>query len=283
MEEEIFCEKSFDKVLLKFLLDEPFFSTIVRSMSEDIPTAGVTCTNEEMRLFWNPNFLGKLSVKEIFGLLKHECYHLIFEHVTSRKQEPHSLWNIATDLAINSLIKKDYLPSCGLIPGERPEIKFKDETKVSDERIEKINKMADFIEQLPARMSSEWYMNKIQEDEEISKIMKDIYEGECIELDVHFDPEMTEVEKKIAKANIKKALKEARKIGSQRGFGSLTKEAKVLIDSCLSPEVDWKKALSYFCGTKQRSTKSKTYRRINKKYPYIHAGTKKRRTSNLAI
>ena len=285
--EKEFCEKDFDKVLLKFLLDEPFFATVVRSMvktrTRDLPTAGVMYSNGTTQLFWNPDFLKSLTVKQIFGLLKHESYHLIFDHVTSRKQDPHILWNIATDLAINSLIQKDMLPECGLIPGERPEIKFKDESKVSTERMTKINKMADFIESLPKRMSSEWYMNEIKNNKAISKIMTEAYEGECVELDTHFDADLTEVEKKIAKARIKKILKEARKVGQQRGYGSLSREAKKLIDDCLVPEVDWKRALSYFCGTKQKTTKSKTYRRINKKYPYIHAGTRKRRTSNLAI
>lgn len=285
---ESFSEKRFEKVLLKFLINEPFFATIIRSFckhrTEDIPTAGVNCTDEEMNLYWNPKFIDSLAVSEIFGLLKHECYHLILGHVTNRKQEPHLLWNIATDLAINSMIPVDQLPKCGLIPGIRPEIKISENSKVSSERISKIEKMADFIEQLPTRMSSEWYMETLKQDKEITDTIEDLYGSKVVmSLDEHLESEMSDVDTKIAKAKIEKALKEAQKISRQRGYGSLDQKIKNLVNEKLSAEVDWKKALSYFCGTKQRANRSRTYKRINKKYPYVHAGTRKRKTSNLAI
>ena len=58
---------------------------------------------------------------------------------------------------------------------------------------------------------------------------------------------------------------------------------KQQIFSACDDSVDWKKVLHYFCGTKQKSSKSRTFRRINRKYPYIHPGRKIKRTSNLAI
>ena len=241
-----FSEKRFDQVLLKFLISEPFFATIIRSFckhrTEDIPTAGVNCTDEEMNLYWNPKFIDSLSVQEVFGLLKHECYHLILGHVTNRKQEPHMLWNIATDLAINSMIPVDELPKCGLIPGVRPEIKPSEGSKISNERMSKIEKLADFIEQLPTRMSSEWYMETIKQDEELSDLIEDLYGSKIVmSLDEHLESEMSDVDAKIAKAKIEKALKEAQKISRQRGYGSLDQKIKDLVNEKLSAEVDWKK------------------------------------------
>ena len=101
-------DSKFEKLMVKFLLDEPFFASIVINLKKiktfSIPTAGVTVKDNALSLFWNPDFVAGLSEKKFFGLMKHECYHLIFQHVVARKQEPHLLWNIATDLAINSLI-----------------------------------------------------------------------------------------------------------------------------------------------------------------------------------
>ena len=54
------------------------------------------------------------AAKQVKGLLKHECYHLVFEHTTQRKHEPHIIWNYGTDCAINSVIPEDELPECGL-------------------------------------------------------------------------------------------------------------------------------------------------------------------------
>src|SRR6056300_636213 len=83
-------EKRFESILVKFLLEEPFFASIIRSVRKErvsfIPTAGVGYQDTSIILYWNPDFLSGLSIYQIFGLLKHECYHLIFRHLTSRKQ-----------------------------------------------------------------------------------------------------------------------------------------------------------------------------------------------------
>ena len=115
-------DSKFEKLMVKFLLDEPFFASIVINLKKiktfSIPTAGVTVKDNALSLYWNPEFVAALTQKKFFGLMKHECYHLIFQHVVARKQDPHTLWNIATDLAINSLIDESYLPDGGLIPGK---------------------------------------------------------------------------------------------------------------------------------------------------------------------
>ena len=97
-------DQKFNKLMVQFLLDEPFFASIVINLKKiktlSIPTAGVTVKDHSIVLYWNPDFVASLTPKKFFGLMKHECYHLIFQHVVSRKQDPHLLWNIATDLAI---------------------------------------------------------------------------------------------------------------------------------------------------------------------------------------
>jgi len=51
----------------------------------------------------------------------------------------------------------------------------------------------------------------------------------------------------------------------------------------LKDVVDWRQVLHYFCGTKQRANKTRSFKKINRKYPYIHPGRKIKHTSNLAI
>jgi predicted metal-dependent peptidase len=38
-------------------------------------------------MIYNPEFLGSLPEHHVAGVLKHEMYHLIFEHCVSRKPE----------------------------------------------------------------------------------------------------------------------------------------------------------------------------------------------------
>ena len=79
--------------LIRLMWDEPFFSRILRGVTkiktDVIPTAGVLAKDGEVRFWWNPKFLAGLSPNEIKGLIKHECYHLVFEHTTTRRRDPH--------------------------------------------------------------------------------------------------------------------------------------------------------------------------------------------------
>ena len=58
-----------------------------------IPTAGVRVDPDtaQFEMIYNPDFFASLPEDQVRGVLKHEFYHLIFEHVTSRKPEgvPH--------------------------------------------------------------------------------------------------------------------------------------------------------------------------------------------------
>ena len=95
-------------------MDEPFFAALSRRMdkraSNAIPTAGVTVTEEgKLQMIYNPKFFAPLSDEARKDILKHEFYHIVFQHVTGgrflsfRDMAPNErkIHNIAMDLAIN--------------------------------------------------------------------------------------------------------------------------------------------------------------------------------------
>ena len=90
----------------RLLQQEPFFAALSRRIDKRSST--------------NPEFFAGLTDKQRQGVLIHEFYHLVFEHVTSRKPVGvhHMIWNFATDLSINGLIGRDKLPDGCLFPGE---------------------------------------------------------------------------------------------------------------------------------------------------------------------
>ena len=289
-------QKRFDKLLIKFLIDEPFFSSIVRSMrkvpTQSIPTAGVSFVNDSITLYWNPEFLNDLTSRQVFGLLKHECYHLIFKHLTLRKQDPHLLWNIATDLAINSTIPEEELPEGGLIPGKPMNLE-KAKSILPKERYENAVKVSNFIEHLPRNKASEWYMEKLQDDE-VKEMIEEHFEpsgepgcdasGTGAGFDHHFNDNLSEAEKQLADAKVAEIVKKAKdRADRSNAWGSTPSEMKEKIRSFFENTINWKHVLRYFCGTKQRANKTRTMRKINRKYPYIHAGKKIKHTSNIAI
>jgi len=262
--------------LHRLLSDEPFFSAISRrvnkSASRALPTAGVTVDKDtlQFKMLYNPDFFKDMEENKIKGVLMHEFYHLIFKHVTSRKPEnvPHLVWNIAGDLAINSMIGADNLPEGCCIPGGKQ------------------------FEDYPLGKTAEFYLEMMKDDEQFGDGnggFKDL-DGQSGSDFGNFDDhsgwdELTDDERQMveerAKDIMEKAAKEANNSG--RGWGSVSSGIKKEIMERLKTRVDWKKVLRAFVGAAQRADKSNTMRRINRRFPYIHAGRKVNRVANIAI
>ncbi|MEC8485688.1 MAG: hypothetical protein VXY65_01325, partial [Actinomycetota bacterium] len=72
---------------------EPFFAALSRRIdkirTDSVPTAGVRVNPDsaQFELFYNPKFMGALKDEHKLGVLMHEFYHIVFEHVTTRKPE----------------------------------------------------------------------------------------------------------------------------------------------------------------------------------------------------
>ena len=262
--------------LHRLLSDEPFFSAISRrvnkSASRALPTAGVTVDKDtlQFKMLYNPDFFKDMEENKIKGVLMHEFYHLIFKHVTSRKPEnvPHLVWNIAGDLAINSMIGANNLPEGCCIPGGKQ------------------------FEDYPMGKTAEFYLEMMKDDEQFGDGkggFKDL-DGQTGSDFGNFDDhsgwdELTDDERQMveerAKDIMEKAAKEANNSG--RGWGSVSSGIKREIMERLKTRVDWKKVLRAFIGAAQRADKSNTMRRINRRFPYIHAGRKVNRVANIAI
>ena len=274
-----------DPYLVKFLMNEPFFSTIVRHLGKvrtnAISTAGVAVKNGSLTLYWNPKFVASLKGKKIFGLLKHECYHLIFKHCTARKQEPHQMWNLAADLAINSLIDESELPEGGFVPGKALNLS----TIKDPERLKKWKEFSDLVAALPKNQAAEWYMEQLRNDENARELCKDPKVIE-ISFDDHGDwgEDLSDEEKQILEGKIGNIIrKAAKKADSSNCWGTVSSDVREKIRKMFSKSVDWKKVLHSFCGRRQRANKASTHRRLNRKYPYIHPGKHRSHTSNLVV
>jgi predicted metal-dependent peptidase len=275
---------SFDLKLhaYRLLMDEPFFACLSRKLEKkpdrSIKTAGVYVNKQtgQFEMIYNPEFLDSLPEDQIKGVLKHEFYHLIFEHVTSRKPEGvnHKTWNIAADLAINSHLVGE-LPAFACMPGVGP------------------------FENLPKHRTAEWYLKHITDDQ-VDQCGEGSGGGEgedgegepgTGQLDDHSgwdeesDSPADQAAKQMAKERLKQSMKEAAQEASKspNGWGSIGGELKKDILKKLETKVDWKKVLRYFIKTSQRANKSSTVRRINKRYAYIHPGKKVKRQAKIAI
>jgi len=275
--------------MARLLLNEPFFASLSRKINKvenrSVPTAGVRITEDgRFEMAYNPEFFESLPDEQRLGVLKHEFYHLVFEHVTTRRiiGVDFKIQNIAMDLAINSHLRGQ-LPEMACMPGVGP---FKD---------------------YPAGLSFEAYLAMIQEDQEEREKSKD-GEGEPQEGDGgscgsdgpgselpenSFDDhdgwseagDVSDDAKAMAAERLKQDLKEAatESAASGQGWGSVPKQVQRDILERLKTVVDWRKVLRYFVKTSQRAHKRSSVKRINKRYAYIHPGKKIKRTAKIAI
>jgi len=269
MSEENKPEFDLNKHTARLLMNEPFFAGLSRRIDKQkttsIPTAGVTVDKKSAQfvLMYNPSFFEKLSDKEKLGVLKHEFYHLVFEHVTGRKPEGGltKTDNMCMDLAINSHLIGELPDNC-CIPGKKP------------------------FEWAPPGKSYEWYKANWQGVDEQEGGGEGEGEGDPSDsFDDHSGWEQVDnTENEIAKERLKEAIKKAAEEASQAGsWGTVPAECRKEILDRLKVRVNWEKALRYFVKTSQKAAKRSTVRRINKRFPYIHPGKKVTRTAKFAV
>ena len=276
----------------RLLMEEPFFAAISRRIdkraSYAIPTAGVMVNPDtaQFEMLYNPKFFADLTDLQRAAVLKHEFYHVLFEHVTGRMPDGVNLklWNIATDLAINSHL--NHLPEGGLIPGEK----------------------GTPFENLPRGESAEWYMANMPDFSKDSSNTDGPSSEESQEqqgqegsssdpsddqgssgipdtLDDHSGwqdcpQEVKEMARERLKEVVRKAAEEA---SSTNRWGSVSKETRKQVMKMLETKVDWRKVLRYFVKTSQRANRTSSIKRINRRYAYIHPGRKSQRVARVAV
>lgn len=301
-------EFNLDRHLISFLQDSPFFAELSRHIHKaptlDIPTAGVSFDeeNDELCLWWNPEFFAGLTPREIRGVLTHEYYHLVFGHLYGRRRKPAKLWNVATDLAINSIIMESsktgmggshlpgdrLLPEGCLLPGAWPKApggrEFSEEEKAA-------MPLGKIISEMPLMKSSEWYFDKIQQDMPPQPAGGAGKDGEPSpgDIDSFDDHDMwesvPEEMREYVEGKVKSAVEQAVKRADSQanGWGNMPTELSEAIRKSVSNLVNWRSVLRQFIGSIVRGGRSTSIKRINKRYPYIHPGVKRGYEAKLLI
>ena len=265
----------------RLLRKEPFFATFSRKVEKvadsSIPTAAIAFNDQTYRfmLIYNPDFFDSLTDIQKVGVIKHEFYHLILEHLTKRKtfdpmKEPEKwkVWNIAADLAINGYIS-DELPKAACIPGEGP--------------------FAEYV----SGCTTEAYFKKLMEDKESESGPYEPQEGSDggedgpATLDDHSgwpDESVGSQMPQIAAEKLKDMVKESvEKAEKTNNWGSVPYDMREEIQKIIKVTISPESVLRYFIKTSSKSNRVSTVRRINPRYPYIHPGRKSRKVANIAI
>ena len=276
----------------RLLMQEPFFAALSRRIdktpTDTIPTAAVRVNPErqQFELLYNPAFMGALSDEHKLGVLMHEFYHIIFEHVTKRMPDDglRRIDNIAMDLAINGLPEMVGKLPCNADPGPP--------TGSAGEPMKACIPGEGMFADLPSGMTYEWYLEalkKMGEDDKKSDGEPGNGDGDPFEGADSFDDhgqfgECEGTAQEIAKERLKEAVKKAAEEAEKaRNWGSVSSSVRKDILERVQTHVDWRKVMRYFIKTSQRADRRSTPRRINRRFPRIHPGKRVRRHARIAI
>ncbi len=282
----------------RLLMDEPFFAALSRRMDKRataaIPTAGVTVTEEgKLQMVYNPKFFAPLSDESRKDILKHEFYHIVFQHVTGGRflsfrdmaQSERKIHNIAMDLAINGNLPN--LPEGACFPGKGP-FAHLEPHKSAEHYLRELRKMQkDGDNEGEGQGGGEGGEGQPGEGQGQGNGQGN---GNPLDGMDSFDDhsgwdEVDEQTKQIAEERVKEFIKDAveEANSSGRGWGSVPSNCRKEIIASISTKVDWRKVLRYFVKQSQKANKRSTVRKINKRYPYQHPGKKATRTAKIAI
>lgn len=331
-----------NKHLVGFLVSSTgFYASVIRNMSKvctrDIPTMGVTFRKDKDQfiLYWNPDFVQRIEAAEdvaakleksgsntdtvaahgdtrIRNILIHEILHIVLKHVTVRKNEPHFIWNVATDCAINSIIAAGddtqfgSLPPGSLIPGRK--LLKPDATQfVRGTDSDFACDLASAIEQLPPDLMSEIYFQSLMEafKDEIEKAKQRAKETGSGQLgDIGGGPgcpgalddhdlwaknsdgsPMADADREYIEQRVRDLMRQAvaKAEQSDRGWGNIPMHLRAAIKAYVSGEVDWRNILRMWTNGRIRAETSHSIRRINRRYPYVHPGPKRNHRPLLLI
>ena len=130
--------KRISQARIALMLDYPFYGHLALSLEpvESNSLETHTMATDGRRLYYDKNFVEKLTLGELMGVIAHEVTHCALLHIPRESGRQHTRWNFATDFATNELITLEpqqkarvpiSLPDGCLVPGGKfdPKGKFK--------------------------------------------------------------------------------------------------------------------------------------------------------------
>ena len=247
-------------VIAFMVMEDLFVHEILLMMdkrpSKDLDTMGVSIQESRIIMYYNEDFVAKLSDPELRYILTHEIYHLILHHCTKRVPEDpkqHKRWNIAADLAVNSLIpisadRKPPVDENGKVMGCFP-------------------KDMGFEEKL----SMEQYLQLLEDqDDDKGDGDGDPQQGEGDGME-GFDDHDGWAEAEMVDQMVKDKVEQLSR--SERAWGKMSAEVQEIIKAAQRSQVPWTKILRNYLGHLISSERVGSFKKPNRRYPYPYHGT----------
>lgn len=225
-------------------------------------TMGVAIKDGRILLKYNPNFIKPFPMKASKAILEHECLHLVNEHHLRAKNRDKDIWKVATDVAINQLVK------------DMPEGSMTIKTIFEDKAYN-----------IRQNESAEYYYDQINADKKAKERAKEIVNqgnhGNCGE-DFKDEGLAQSMGDDLNNEVMKQAIQEAAK--TAKAQGNLPSHIESLIEEMFKPpKISWKQLLKRFVANSIKSGTKASWKRPSRRYGDQQKGRIADRTISLVV
>lgn len=248
---------SLESAISTLVLLYPLYGTVFLYLNKierkDLPTMAVGTTRRvDLALYYNPDFVKKMTYTQLRAVLKHEALHVLLHHISRNQYFNYNMkgYNYAADMAINCHIEG--LPEGALYPKNF---------------------------QLPDNESSEWYYEKLKKEEEEKGEGALEGKGELVD-----DHEMWgECDDDIIKEKVRNIAEQAIKSQEAKGWGDISGNLAQQIIAANKSVVNWKREARYFINQIIMMGRKSTRMRPNRRFGYKNPGSKRDYTSKILV
>jgi predicted metal-dependent peptidase len=220
---EIIIEK-LTRARIHLLMKQPFWGTlatrlIMKDATEDKDASGqlwcTTAATDGRYMYYNRDFIAKLTKEETVFLIAHEVEHCVYDHMSRRGSRKPKVWNAAADYVINYELHEHRV-------GKLPNPKTSGVTPCFDSKYKGM-----FTEEL------------------YEQLLKDPNQN-FPEFDIHLEPgdgkgePMTEEERRVLRDEISAAVMQAAKVD----VGNTPAGVKSMLKDWTEPQMDWREILN---------------------------------------
>jgi len=276
-----------EETLIKMMSSYPYYSNLIQQMDKkltrDVPIAAVSVTSR-INLYINPDTFGKLPMNVRVGVLLHECYHILHDHIGRSKsvaKKFNKALNIAADRAINEHLHT--VAKNGSLVATIPDrLKVEMNGKVQEMRFVTKKNFQDTYKGklIKDNETMEYYYKFLKDNAQKSKDGSDDFGGDMDTVDDHDKWEeggsTPEEVREVVKGAVNKAAQKT-------AAGSIPADVQTIINELNKSVVSWQHILQRFVAKCTNVTIDSSRKRRNRRYGLIHAGIKKEPELRLGI
>lgn len=276
-----------EETLVKMIQNYPYYANLIQQMDKkltsEVPVAAVSVTSR-INLYINPESFGSLPLNVRIGVLLHECYHILHDHIGRSKsvaKQFNKALNIAADRAINEHLH--VMSKNGKMVASIPDkVKFKMNGQWQDMMpVTKRN----FQEQYKGKVikdneTMEYYYRFLKDNAQKGENGENDFGGDMDTLDDHGKWEEGDGSPEQVKEIVKQAVNKA---AQKTAAGNIPGDVQSVINELNKSLVSWQHVLNRFISKCTNTIMDSSRKRRSRRYGLVHPGSIKKPKLRLGI